>query len=249
MRGNMSARKYLKQLGLLAGLALGGVVLAPQGAAADDSPGDARLIVVQGSGEVRVRPDSLRVDVGVASSAPTVGQAREKVNATMRRVIDAARALGIPGLTVETRILNVTPVYDSRPSGEPPSIVGYSASNHVAITSRSAPVDELGERGSRIIDAALDAGANNVGGIDFFLDDPTPSQDEALADAVRDAQRGAEVIARAAGVTLGPLTSVEESPGMRVVPRAVRLGAIPSTPVEVEDIVVQSNVTAKFTFR
>ena len=85
----MSARKYLKQLGLLAGLALGGAVLAPESAAADDSPRDASLIVVQGLGEVHVRPDSLSVDVGVESRAPTVDQAREKVNATMHRVIDA----------------------------------------------------------------------------------------------------------------------------------------------------------------
>jgi uncharacterized protein YggE len=243
----MSPRKYLKQLGLLAGLALGGAALAPSSAAADDTAQDAQLIVVQGSGEVRVRPDSLRVDVGVEARAATVDAAREKVNASMHRVIDAVKALDIPELTVETRILNVSPVYATRPSDQPPAIVGYSASNHVAVTVRNAPVDELGERGSRIIDVALGAGANEVGGIDFFLADPTAAEEEALAAAVRDAQRDAETIARAAGVTLGPLYFVEESPGMRVVPRA-RIQTITSTPVEVEDIVVQNSVTAKYSF-
>lgn len=245
----MSPRKYLKQLGLLAGLALGGAVFAPSSAAAGDAAQDAQpLIVVQGSGEVRVPPDSLSVDVGVEARAATVEEAREKVNASMRRVIDAVRGLEIPDLTVETRILNVSPVYANRPSDQPPAIVGYSASNHVAVTVRNAPVDELGARGSRIIDVALGAGANEMGGIDFFLDDPTVAEGDALVAAVRDAQRDAEIIARAAGVTLGPIYSVEESPGMRLVPRAARIETITSTPVEVEDIVVQSNVTAKYTF-
>jgi len=244
----MSPRKYLKHLGLLAGLALGSAVLAPPVAAADEAAHEERLIVVQGNGEVRVRPDSLRVDVGVESRAPTLARARDQVNTGIRHVIDAVRALGIHDLTVETRILNVSPVYADRRSDEPPTIVGYAASNHVAVTIRSAPVDELGERGSRILDAALEAGANSVGAIDFFLDDPTPAEDKALSVAVRDAQREAETIARAAHVTLGPLHSVEESPGMYLVPRSVRLEALSSTPIEVEDIVVQNSVTASFAF-
>lgn len=246
----MSARKYLKQLGVLAGLALGSAALAPSSAAAEvEAREEQQLIVVQGSGEVRARPDSLHIDVGVEARATKLDEATRKVNVTMRHVIDAVRALGIQDLTVETRILNVSPVYANRRPEETPTIVGYMASNHVSVTVRHAPVDELGARGSRVIDAALTAGANTVAGIDFFLDDPAPAEEEALARAVRDAQRDAETIARAANVTLGALHSVEEVAGMRIVPRAARLEMLASTPVEVEDIVVQSNVTARYTFR
>lgn len=248
-RDNMSPRKYLKQLGLLAGLALGSAVLAPSVAAADDPACEAQLIVVQGDGEVRVRPDSLQVDVGVESRAATLAQARNQVNVGMQRVIEAVRALGIPGLKLETRVLSVSPVYATRRSDEPPAIVGYAASNRVAVTIQGAPVDELAERGSRIIDVALAAGANTVGGLEFFLADPTPVEDAALADAVADAQRQATTIARAAGVTLGPIHSVEEAPGMRIVPRAARVEGLSATPIEVDEIVVMNNVTARFTFR
>ncbi|APR85654.1 Hypothetical protein A7982_11003 [Minicystis rosea] len=247
----MSPRKYLKRLALLAGLALG--LAAPSGAAADDTAGDAasdvQLIVVHGSGEVRVRPDSLTVDVGVEARAQTLEQARAQVNTAMQRVLEAVKALDLPDLTTETRILQVSPVF-AAPSRDhqAPRIVGYAATNHVSITIVRVPVEELGNRGSLILDKALGAGANSIGGIDFFLADPSSAEDEALAAAVRDAKRDAETIAGAAGVTLGPVQSIEEGGASRFVPRALKIEAIASTPIEVDDIVVQNNVTAKFTF-
>ncbi|MFT3767568.1 MAG: SIMPL domain-containing protein [Minicystis sp.] len=245
----MSPRKYLKHLGLLSGLVIGSAVLAPSGASADEDASAVPLIVVQGSGEVRVRPDSLTVDVGVEARAQTLDQARSQVNATMTRVLEAVKALDLPDLTTDTRILQVSPVYGQQRDNQTPRIVGYTATNHVAVTIKRVPIEELGNRGSRILDTALGAGANSISGMDFFLADPTPVEDEALASAVRDAQRDARTIASAAGVTLGSLQSIEESPGMRIMPRALRLEMpIASTPIEVDDIVVTNNVTAKFTF-
>lgn len=247
----MSPRKYLKHLGLLAGLAL--AIAAPSGASADDEAGDAAsdvpLIVVHGSGEVRVRPDSLTVDVGVEARAETLEKARSQVNLAMQRVLEAVRALNLPDLTTETRILQVSPVYAPARDNQAPRIIGYAASNHIAVTIVRVPVEELGNRGSLILDKALGAGANSIGGLDFFLADPTAAEDEALAAAVRDAKRDAQTIASAAGVTLGPIQSVEEAGGLRPLPRALKFEAIASTPIEVDDIVVQNNVTARFTFR
>jgi hypothetical protein len=245
----MSPRKYRKHAGFLAAVAVGAAVLAPTGAAADGPACDVPLIVVNGSGEVRVHPDSLHVDVGVEARAQTLDQARNQANAGMEHVLAAVRALRLPDLGMETSVLQVSPVYAAiTRENQAPRITGYSASNHVTVKIVRAPVDELGDRGSRILDAALGAGANSVSGIDFFLADPAPAEDEALGAAVHDAQRDAQTIAAAAGVTLGELRSVEETSGMRIMPRALRIEAVASTPIEVEDIVVQNSVTARYTF-
>lgn len=244
----MSARKSLKHLFVVAGLALG-AGFAPGDAAADDGAVMASLIVVQGTGEVRVRPDSLRVEVGVEARASTLGEARGRVNERMRKVIEAVQGLEVPDLTVETSYLDVSPIYAERRGSEPPAIVGYSASNHVSVRIERAPAEDLAEHGARVIDAAMRAGANTLGGISFFLADPAAAEDEALAAAVRDAAHEAEVIAGAAGVSLGAIHSVEESPGLRMVPRALRPEALAATPIEVGDVVVQDTVTARFLFR
>jgi hypothetical protein len=246
----MSSRKTFQHLALLAGLALGGALLAPSGAAADEMRSDdPPLIIVRGTGEVRVHPDSLSLDVGVEARAATLDQARGQVNSAMRSVIDAIRALNVPGLTLDTKILQVNPVYATRRSDQPPAIVGYTASNHVVVNVERLPIAELGDRASRLIDTAVTAGANSVGQLEFYLADPTPANDEALAAAVRDARRQADTIASAAGVHVGDVYSVEEQPVMRVVPRALTVQPVAATPIEVEDIVVDSNVTAKYTFR
>ncbi|MCW5883287.1 MAG: SIMPL domain-containing protein, partial [Anaerolineae bacterium] len=60
------------------------------------------------------------------------------------------------------------------------------------------------------IDGAIEAGANVAGGIQFSVDDPTPLTDQARGNAVADARRQAQLIAQAAGVTLGPPRVITE---------------------------------------
>lgn len=244
----MSLDRYLRRFGIFTALALGVAVGAPPSASADEAPTETQIIVVNGLGEVRVRPDSLSVDVGVDTRAATLEQARSQAAAGLVSVLDAIRALDVPGLAIETRALSVSPVYASSREDKPPRIVGYAASHRVSITIANAPVEELGERGARVIDAALMAGANNVGSLQFFVADPTAAEDDALADAVRNAARDADIIARTAGVSLGGLLAVEETPGLRLLPRSITFPSVVATPVEVEDIVVTSSVTATFEF-
>lgn len=239
----------LKPLTLALGLTLAGAALAPSGAAADTGDEATHLIITYGSGAIHVRPDSLVVDVGVEARASSVDGARRQAATSMRSVIDALGGLRLEALTLDTRMINVSPIYGPGRDDRPPAIVGYSASNHLTVRLEGVPENELAGHGSRIVDAALGAGANQVSSFDVYLSDPTPAEDEALAEAVRDATHDAEVVARAAGVTLAGLASLEQAPGMHLVPRAVTLSAMASTPIEIDDIVVQSNVTAKFAFR
>ena len=71
---------------------------------------------------------------------------------------------------------------------QPPTIVGYEARNSVTVIT-----GELNKVGS-IIDAATQAGSNEVAGIGFTLRQDRPARDRALSEATREAISKAQVI-------------------------------------------------------
>src|SRR6185437_11855795 len=177
---SMSPRTHHKHPLFVATLALGALFAAPADATADEH-GARSVIVTEGAGEVLVRPDSVHVDIGAEMQAATIDDAMSLVNAKMARVLEAIKALDFPELTIETRTVRFTPVYAPPREGRPPSIAGYSASNHVLITDKGVGAGELSARAAKIVDTALGAGANSLGGVDFFIADPSHAEDEALA--------------------------------------------------------------------
>lgn len=241
----MSLLKSLKPSLALAAFALL-VPAAPATSFAEDI-GARAVIVTHGTGTVQIMPDSVRVDIGVDAQAPTIERARQNVSGTMKQVVDALKGLGIQGLEITTRQISFNPVYSTPRDGTAPVIVGYSATNHVLVLTERVAVAELSQRAARIVDTAISAGANNVGAISFYAVDPTQAEDRSLALAAENARHDAETIARASGMTVVTLAYMEESTGSRV-PRALEMRAesLASTPIEVGDITIQSDVTARY---
>jgi uncharacterized protein YggE len=94
------------------------------------------------------------------------------------------------------------------PSTAPPGLslpVEFIARNTVRAT-----VKRLDETG-KVIDAALGAGATAIASVQFSSPSADQARSSALAMAVAQAQRDAEVLARAAGGTLGRLLSMSSS--------------------------------------
>ena len=245
--------KFLKRSSLFAGLLYAVTALMPQPAAAQEIPEDqarARLITTTGVGEVRIRPDALRVVVGVQAQAQTVEQAQNEVNARMARVLQAIRNLRIAGLVLQTETLQISPVYARQEGNELPRIVGYRASNNVSVTVRGPAFENLGAQASRIVGAAVGAGANELAGISFFASDLRDAEQRSLREAVSDAQRNARTMADAAGIALGPLAALNGGPergGLPFADMALRAGfAGGPAPIETGEIVVTSRVTASF---
>jgi len=83
----------------------------------------------------------------------------------------------------------------------------YTATNNVEVTIRN--LDTAG----KVLSAATGAGANQLYGIRFEIEDPSPLQAEARKKAVEDARARAERLAQLAGVKLGPAVSISESDG------------------------------------
>jgi uncharacterized protein YggE len=185
-----------------ASLLLGALLASSLGAQAASAPPAPPMIEVTGTGETKVTPDRALVYVGVQTKGRTAALAGAENARLANAVLAAVRAAGIAREQVGTMNYSVSPSYRYYPDGRKPELTGYDASNTVRVEVRS--VELVG----RVIDAALGAGANNISGISFYASQMDSVRREAMAAATTDARLSAEVMARAAGGTLGPLMSL-----------------------------------------
>lgn len=208
--------------------------------AQDASKTQLRTITVNGSGNVKAKPDVAYVTIGVVTQATKAQDASEANAALSQKVAAALKSLGIANKDIQTSQYSIYPRYDNRP-GKGQNIIGYDVSNTVR-----ACIHDLGMVG-KTIDTALSAGANNVQGVTFDLEKKDKSEDAALAEAVKDAKRKADVIASAASVKIVGVQQIQEGSSYRPVPvyamSRMALGGEATTPISPGEMTVSANVT------
>lgn len=217
---------------------------------------DRFAIDVDGVGEVRVEPDSLRTTVAVEARTGSLEAARKEAEHKTRAVIQALEDLEIASLVIRTVDIDIRPISESRPAGDdrPPRIIGYVASSTVSASLRGVSTNELRNQGSRILEAALSSGANVVGGVSFFLNKPREAHRLALAAAVEDAEKNARTMAEQAGLRLVNLErlSGQSQPLYRAAQKSYALSedvsGAESFPLEPGELQVSVDVSARFRF-
>jgi uncharacterized protein YggE len=230
---------------IVASLVLAVVALRPESVQAEDPVTDPRLISVKGEATIAVKPDMVTVSFGVETNGSTAKEAQQANTSRMNSVIAALKAAGIKAEDIQTSNFSLYPVYGwegDRPGGTQ-VLTGYRCNN--TVTARVRTVSNTGT----IIDAAVNAGATNVGGIIFGLQNPEPTQNEALALAVENARSKAEVMAKAAGVTITGIYKISD--GYATVDgfeSAARVLKDASTPIESGTVTVRATVRMDFTF-
>lgn len=216
----------------LAFVAALGVASGNRGTVAAATPNSAteHSITVHGSGRITMKPDTATFSVGIDAQAKTAADAMAQASAKMNAIIDALKAKGVADADRQTTQISLSPTYDYNNGNERPRLTGYMASQSLSVKVRS-----IGKTGE-LIDGAVDAGANQVGGISFSVDDPSAATDEARTSAVKDARHRAEALAQAAGVSLGAAISITESGGTAPPPiyyaQGMAAGADKATPVD-----------------
>jgi uncharacterized protein YggE len=224
----------------MAGLVLGLAVALTLPVLAQDSspePGTLeRTVTVSGVATIRSAPDQAVVTLGVQTQGATAEEAMASNADSMNDVLAALRDEGIGSNDLATAWINLYPNYSD--SGL--TIVGYTAENQVYVTVRD--MDRIG----RVIDRAVEAGANLTSGISFSVSEENEGLDQALQEAVANARDKAEVLAGASGAQLGAVVQVSEvsapSPSPLYRDYAVaEAGAAP--PIEAPTLETQVSVT------
>lgn len=208
-------------------------------------PGQPRpaTIEVTGRAQVSEAPDRVYIDIGVMTQAQKSEAAASQNAKRLADVIAALKRAAGSGAQLTTTEYSVNPNYHYSRDGGTPTIVGYTASNVVRVR-----LDDLG-RVARVIDAATEAGSNNIQDIRFALRDEQGPRGEALREAARNARQDADALADALGLRIVRVMTVnEQSPEAGPVPiyaRAMSVAAAPAarTPVEAGTIDVNATVT------
>jgi uncharacterized protein YggE len=218
---------------LLAAAAVAGVA-RPEGAhAVDGSTQSGDSITVAGNGSVAAVPTTAGLSLGVDVRSATAKGALAANAREMRQVIEAVKAAG--GRQVGTQSVSLSQMLAE--NGEPS---GFAASNVV-----SATVDL--DRAGSVIDAAVDAGANQVNGPMMSVADASKLYRQALQAAMADARLSAETLAAASGRSLGKVTSVVESGGAAPMPIFEKAAVSDAgTPIEAGTLQTTASVTVTF---
>jgi uncharacterized protein YggE len=201
-------------------------------------------ITVVGEGKVTLEPDIANVTIGVETVTDTVKNASDENNAAVEAVLAALAEQGIAEEDMQTSGFSI---YAERFGPDGPVQEGdvrYHVTNNVIVTIRD--LDSVGT----VLDAAIEAGANNIYGIQFDLDDPSVAESDARSAAIADAQAKATELAQLTGVSLGQVVSVSEVVGgnggyyagnFTEQARAMGGGGTPVTPGQL-DLVMQLQV-------
>jgi len=207
----------------------------PAGAAAPD---ESRGLTVSGVGVVRVAPDVAEWSFGVQTEAATAREALRKNAREIATVIAALKGAGIVPQDIRTQQVSLFP----RSSPEGTQVIGYTASNTV-----SAVVREIAKAGA-IVDAAAEAGANQIFGPTLTVSSTDERYEEALDKAYDQAVAKAKRLAATAGVTLGEPTSLVEGGGPGpIVPFIAKAEAAGGdTPVETGLTEIQASISVTF---
>jgi len=242
--GDWEKRRAMKRILLILGLVM---LVAPlsvlQAQTASASSSDSRRVtrvLVTGDSIVKAQPDTATLLISVVTQGKRAIDAQQENASKSDAVIRATKA-ALPGAEVKTSGYSVQPQRVYR-ENQPPTITGYEARNTVTVT-----FSDLGKVGT-VIDAASQAGANDIGGVMFTLKQDRPARDQALSEATREAVSKARVIAQALGGRVVRIVEVQEEGFRQPIPvmqEAFIAGAKRAdvaTPIEVGNLEISSRV-------
>lgn len=195
---------------------------------------------------VQVEPDMATVSAGVTTDAASASEALRANSAQMQRVVERIKALGIAARDIQTTGISLSPRYDYTNPAPRPAFLGYQAANRVSVKLR-----EIARTGA-VLDALVAAGATDLGGPEFSVEDDSAARDAARERAMQRGRERALAYAAMAGFDDIRLLSISESmlaggPMPKMEMRNVALDAAAAAP-PVEPGMVGTGVTVSVKF-
>lgn len=155
-----------------------------------------------GAASVQAAPDLARIRLGVERTEASPQEAFSAARTAISGLREAIRSHGVPDGQVSASRLDLQTSWNGY--GPDRRFLGYRCQAAFAIEYRD--LDSL----EPFLIAAVDAGANQLEGVDFDVRSKPELRAQARSAAVRTAQAKAELYAEAAGVRLGPVIHIED---------------------------------------
>ncbi|MDM5130719.1 SIMPL domain-containing protein [Aeromonas piscicola] len=205
-------------------------------------------LVVSGYAEQKAEPDMLTLNVSVTALEKQGIKAKQQVDGKVAAFFGQLEGLGIKRSDVEAGNLVISPEYQY-PQNKKPELVGYRAQRQLAV--KLYQLDKLSE----LMDTALKAGLESVSQIEYGLKSPQTIKEQTRVGAVEDAKTKAESLAKAFGMKLGKVYSVEyrNNTPMPIYSRALKAAAMAAPAADMmensyqqQQISITDNVEAVF---
>lgn len=163
----------------------------------------ADTVTVSAKGSSYAVPDRAELRFGVRTQAKTASEAQADNSKSVDAVISVLKKNGISEENIQTTWYDVSPQYDWN-TGNGDTITGYSVSSSLSV--KNVKIDKAGA----LITACTEAGANEFNGVSYSCTEYDKYYGQALKQAVVSSKEKAEMLAEAAGRTLGPVTNIVE---------------------------------------
>ena len=167
-------------------------------------------ISVSGTGEIWAKPDLALIDFSVVGEKKTVIEAMADNTKKMNSVIEEIKSQGVEEKDLKTTNFNISPRYEwyekseIYPAGKR-VLVGYEVNQTLQVKIRD--LTKIGN----IIQVATEAGANQVGDLQFTIDKQDELKSQARKEAIEKAKVMAKEIAGQLGVKLVKITNFSEN--------------------------------------
>jgi len=162
-----------------------------------------RLITIEAEGKVTATPDIATVTMGLSKQGTTVAEAQEQNTTIMNTLIERLTALGIAKEDIQTTNYNVYPQYNYTEE-EGQVITGYNVSQNVTVKIRNVDIS------SQVLALSGELGLNQIGGLQFSIDDTDVYIAQAREEALKKVKEKAGLLSSQLGVNIVSVVSYNE---------------------------------------
>lgn len=152
-------------------------------------------IYVNGNATVEKEPDQTTIQFTIYTTGKTPEEAQAKNSIISSNVYQSFLSEGIDRNSWKTMQMDLSPQYDHNNSTT--KIIGYQMTHQVLVKMNGT------DKAGKVITLLVNSGVSNINSISFGLKDPQGAQNEALAEATKEAREKAEIMAKNAGARVG----------------------------------------------
>jgi len=145
------------------------------------------------------------IGAGVSTEAPTATTALRQNSAEMQKVIAKIKAQGVADKDIQTTGITLNAIYDYDQEARRQVFRGYQVSNRVNVILRQ--IDAAGT----VLDALVAAGATDLNGPSFSIENDEPAKDAARKRAVERAQARVQAYAGMLGYDGAKVLAISEA--------------------------------------
>ena len=200
-----------------------------------------RVINVTGEGNLRVKPDTIQIQLEVVTENKQLSIAQQENANVMNQVIESLLDLGIARENIQTTAFNIHSQYDYDEGRQ--EFRGYEVINTILVKITNI------EQAGIIIDTAVRNGVNRVSNLQFSVENEQYHYQQALRLALMDAYVKAQTIAETMHLPLNPtpIKIVEEVREPAIAYRAFSVAEQNrTTPIEAGEITIRATVNVQF---